>query len=64
MIDYSKVMILTLSDTGVSVTFNGAVGHYSIKGILKLCVGDESDIPSHLKVVDKRSAVTTKVDTN
>ncbi|OTA18865.1 hypothetical protein Xbed_02851 [Xenorhabdus beddingii] len=62
MINCPKFMILTLSDTGVSVTFNGTVGHYNNKGILKLCIGNKMDIPAHIKVFDKRSVITTKAD--
>ncbi|MDL9981746.1 MULTISPECIES: hypothetical protein [Providencia] len=53
--DLSGVMLINLSDEGVSLIFDGGMASYYSNGQLEGCIGDRSRIPSHISVADNRS---------
>lgn len=53
--DFSGVMLINLSDEGVSLIFDGGMASYYSNGQLEGCIGDRSRIPSHISFVDTRS---------
>ncbi|MTC33440.1 hypothetical protein GKR67_02205 [Providencia alcalifaciens] len=53
--DFKNIMMINISDTGVSLTFNGGMASYDKDGSLEGCIGDRSIIPTHVSFVDTRS---------
>ncbi|WP_430247438.1 hypothetical protein ACIH2S_11100 [Providencia sp. PAZ2] len=53
--DLKNIMMFNISDTGVSLTFNGGMASYDKDGNLEASIGDRSIIPTHVSFVDTRS---------
>ncbi|NIA76750.1 hypothetical protein HBA23_21840, partial [Providencia rettgeri] len=50
----TNIMMITISDKGISLTFNGGMASYDKEGRLEGYMGDESTIPTFIKLTDKR----------
>ncbi|EML0361567.1 hypothetical protein QDQ39_01580 [Providencia rettgeri] len=53
--DLKNIMMINISDTGVSLTFNGGMASYDKNGHLEGSIGERSVIPTHVSFVDSRS---------
>ncbi|EMH0061432.1 hypothetical protein NRH57_000754 [Providencia rettgeri] len=53
--DLTNIMMITISDKGISLTFNGGMASYDKEGRLEGYMGDESTIPTFIKLTDKSS---------
>lgn len=53
--DLTNIMIVTISDKGISLTFNGGMASYDKEGHLESYIGYEPAIPTYIKLTDKRS---------
>ncbi|HCT9039170.1 TPA: hypothetical protein OUB44_002699 [Providencia rettgeri] len=50
----TNIMMITISDKGISLTFNGGMASYDKEGRLEGHIGVKSTIPTFIKLTDKR----------